>query len=186
MRIREKWESVERLGFAWLSMAVMLLATACLEVPLGEQLEEGPPPGWIGGDIPSQYRGLRNPFGLGDATALAAGEQLYHSHDPSCATCHGNDGRGSGPMAPYLEPSPADFAAPSMLYAFREHQDYVFWWVSDGVAETPMPAWKDIMSETERWQVITYAWQLGEQGAQNPSAGTSGQPRRSYRLPPSR
>ncbi len=62
-----------------------------------------------------------------------------------------------------MEPRPADFSAPAMLEAFRRHLDYVFWWVSDGVSRTVMPAYDNVLSETERWQVIAYSWYLGEQ-----------------------
>ncbi|MHB0867919.1 MAG: c-type cytochrome [Chloroflexota bacterium] len=165
-----KWRS------GWLGLvAVLLLSVSCVE-----QLEEGPPPGYIGGDIPRQYRGLANPHGLEDRQALAAGRSIYLTR---CARCHGDDGRGNGPQAPYLEPAPANFSTPPMLNAFRSHQDYVFWWVSDGVAETGMPAFKDELSETERWQAITYAWYLGEQAAGSASGWIGGEPVSTRRLP---
>ncbi len=145
----------------WATVAVGVVLMALSGV-LVEQLDEGPPPGYIGGDIPRQYQGLANPYGLEDQQALAAGRSIYQVR---CASCHGDDGRGNGPQAPYLEPAPANFSAPSMLNALRNHQDYVFWWVSDGVAETGMPPFKYDLSETERWQAITYAWYLGEQAA---------------------
>jgi len=129
------------------------------ESPLGTLQGEGQPPGYISGNIPPEYQGLRDPFTLSDRQALEAGRGIYEVH---CADCHGSQGRGDGPKAPYLEPRPADFAAPPMLAAFREHQDYVYWWVSEGVVQTSMPAYKDRLSETERWQVITYSWSLGE------------------------
>lgn len=163
----------------WLVVAAGVLLMV-LSGAVVEQLDEGPPPGYIGGDIPDEYRGRSNPFTLDDQRARDAGRRLYQVH---CAYCHGDEGRGNGPQAPYLEPAPANFAAPSVLQAFREHQDYVFWWVSEGVAETSMPAFKDSLSETERWQVITYSWYLGEQAAKGTPGQAEGRPRRSYRLP---
>ena len=32
----------------------------------------------------------------------------------------------------------------------------IFYWISSGVASTAMPAWKDQLSETQRWQIIRY------------------------------
>ncbi|MGE5617868.1 MAG: c-type cytochrome [Sphingomonadaceae bacterium] len=148
------------LAWATVAAGVVLMVLSGMVV---EQLDEGPPPGYVGGDIPGQYRGRVNPFALDDQRALAAGQAVYQAE---CAYCHGNNGTGDGPQAPYLEPAPANFSAPSMLSAFRDHPDYVFWWVSEGVAETGMPAFKDELSETERWQVITYAWYLAEQAAE--------------------
>ncbi len=144
----------------WTTLAItfLIVLTSCSQlVPL---MGEGPPPGYIGGNIPAEYRGKANPFAPNDEQALAAGRQLYQAN---CAVCHGDNGRGDGPKWPYLEPRPADFSTPAMQEAFREHEDYVFWWVSEGVEQTSMPAFKDRLSEIERWQVITYDRYLGEQ-----------------------
>ncbi len=148
---------------AWLALATaaLLLLPACL--PRVESLGEGRPPGYITGNIPAEYAGRRNPFDWQDAAARQAGQQAYFSGTLSCGVCHGGAGRGDGAKAPYLDYTPADFAAPPMVNAFRQHQDYVFWWVSEGVPQSSMPGFKELLSETERWQAITYAWSLGEQ-----------------------
>ncbi|MCL5107504.1 MAG: c-type cytochrome [Chloroflexi bacterium] len=124
---------------------------------------EGPPPGYIGGDIPPAYRGLRNPYAPNDAQALAVGRALYSAYKPSCLDCHGARGNGLGPMAAYLEPKPADFGAPPMVNAFQNHEDYVFWWVSEGVPQTVMPDWQGRFDVQARWQVIAYARSLARQ-----------------------
>jgi len=147
------------------------LLTSCY-VPLQPQplMGEGPAPGMIVGPLPQQFQNKRNPFTTADAQAVAAGRALYHAYEPSCADCHGPDGRGLGPLAFYLEPKPADFAAPLMVTALKDHQDYVFWWVSEGVSKTVMPAWQVRLSENERWQVITYVESLVEQADARPTA----------------
>lgn len=148
-----------RITVAWIAFLVAILTTSCAQVlPL---MGEGPPPGFTVGKIPIEYQGQRNPYSLEDRSALEAGQKLYAEN---CAYCHGIRGRGDGPRSPYLEPQPADFTAPSLQRAFRQYQDYVFWWVSDGVVQTAMPAYRDSLGETERWQVITYSWFLGEAG----------------------
>ncbi|MCL5025936.1 MAG: c-type cytochrome [Chloroflexi bacterium] len=149
-----------------LVLMVIALATlpACLTASL-ESLGEGRPPGFISGNIPDNYRGLSEPFSLEDQAARLAGERFYFVGELSCGACHGGSGRGDGPRSPYLDFGPADFAAPAMIRAFRQNQDYVFWWVSEGVAQSSMPQFKETMSETERWEVIVYAWSLGEQAA---------------------
>lgn len=158
----------------FLAKGRLVLALLALSVALGGcylplQLEplqgEGPPPGFILGDLPPQYQGKRNPFTTGDAQALAEGKTLYQSYSPSCLGCHDAAGRGVGVLGAYLEPKPADFTAPLMRAAFRDHQDYVFWWVSEGVPKTSMPAWQVRLNETQRWQVITHAQWLAEQAA---------------------
>ena len=156
----------------WAVAAIILMAallTSCQYVPVQPHplVGEGEPPGYIDGQIPAKYRGLRNPFSLTDQAAIAAGSLLYNSYQPSCANCHGFGGQGDGALWPRMEPMPPSFGAPPLLTALREHQDYVYWWVSEGVVKTVMPAYSR-MSETQRWQVITLAWFLGEQAAQNP------------------
>ncbi len=92
---------------------------------------------------------VRNPIPP-DATALARGQAIYASR---CATCHGDDGRGDGPAGLRLVPRPADLR----VHMAAGHTDgQLFYWVSYGVQGTAMPAWKDHLSEQERWEVIDY------------------------------
>ena len=163
-----------RLKGMWLLLPGVLLlqATSCSTIPVipFPLSSEGPPPGYISGDIPERYKGMVNPFTPEDRLAVAAGAGMYISFELSCAVCHGVAGRGDGPMVHYLDFAPPSFAGPWLLNALRNHQDYSYWWVAEGVSKTPMPAWKDRMSETEIWQVITYAWYLGERPQQAPAA----------------
>lgn len=164
-----------------ITIAVMALASCGLPYQL---VGEWPPQGQFGGflpNIPANYRGLSNPFTTSDQAALAAGNVQYHATLQPCALCHGENGRGDGPNALYVECIPADFAAPLMQDAFRNHPDYVYWWVSDGVAHTEMPAYKDLLTPTEIWQAITYAQHLGQQALPpslppNPARPSSGFP----------
>jgi len=151
------------------AIMMLLLLTSCQHIPLQPHplVGEGEPPGYIDGQIPARYRGVRNPFSFADPAALAEGSRLYSSYKPSCASCHGLGGQGDGPLWPRMEPMPPSFGAPPLLAAFRDHQDYVFWWVSDGVAKTVMPAYSQL-TETQWWHVITLAWFLGEAAARNP------------------
>jgi mono/diheme cytochrome c family protein len=157
------WRSKESTTSKFLVFVIAAALLASCSIP--SQLSgEGFVPGYTGMPIPAQYLGLRDPFTLQDQAALNAGISLYHRGYPSCAYCHGEDGRGNGIGASYIGLRPADYSAPPMLTAFRQHPDYVFWWVSEGVAQSSMPSFKDLMSDTQRWQVITYAWSLGEKG----------------------
>ncbi|HWA56772.1 MAG TPA: FTR1 family protein [Gemmatimonadales bacterium] len=86
------------------------------------------------------------------APALSRGEQVYRSQ---CATCHGPTGRGDGPAAAGLTPTPADLtdfrklATTTPLDFFRR--------VTIGVAGTSMPAYESRLSPEERWAVASYA-----------------------------
>lgn len=86
------------------------------------------------------------------APALASGEQVYRAQ---CAACHGPAGRGDGPGAVGLTPTPADLtdfrrlASTTPLDFYRR--------ITIGVAGTAMPAYESRLTPEERWAVASYA-----------------------------
>lgn len=80
---------------------------------------------------------------------IDAGRQLFQAN---CAICHGPRALGDGPAAFTLQPRPFDLQVHVPLHPTGE----VFYWISNGVQGTAMPAWKAKLSETERWQIIRY------------------------------
>ncbi|MBI4302497.1 MAG: cytochrome c [Chloroflexi bacterium] len=109
--------------------------------------------------VPAPYAGMKNPFNLSDQQTVASGKSIYTAN---CLSCHGEKGDGKGPAAAGLKPAPADFTSPDRQKKFDEAQDYIFWRVSEGFPGTAMPAWKNVLNETQRWQVITYEWSLSK------------------------
>ncbi len=96
---------------------------------------------------PTTY--VKNPV-PGTPEAFASGHQVFQSH---CITCHGSDGRGQGHAAATLSPPPSDLTAAHL----DDHTDGdLFWWITHGMPGTAMPAWEDILVETQRWQLIHY------------------------------
>ena len=103
----------------------------------------------------------------------AAGKQVYNKR---CAFCHGDEGRGDGGAAPYLDPRPRDFT--KGLFKFRSTftgelptDEDLFRTVSRGVPGTAMPAWGEppfTLSEKERWQVIYYVKELSTEDFADP------------------
>ncbi len=87
---------------------------------------------------------------------LAAGKGLFATN---CAPCHGDGGKGDGPVAHLLKTKPKDLTAG----ASRDLSDgYIYGTIRDG--GTAMPSYGDAMSEHERWQVVTFVRSL-QQGA---------------------
>jgi mono/diheme cytochrome c family protein len=85
-----------------------------------------------------------------DTTAnIDAGRQTFQAN---CAICHGPRALGDGPAAFTLQPRPFNLQVHVPLHATGE----VFYWISNGVAATAMPAWKDKLTDEQRWQVIRY------------------------------
>ncbi len=95
----------------------------------------------------------------GNAAAIQRGRALYQKN---CLSCHGASGTGNGPVAASLPHAPAD-----LTHHFHRRpgkgDDYLFWRVSEGGAVEPfrgmqstMPAFKSLLSEDDRWDVLSY------------------------------
>ena len=88
-----------------------------------------------------------NPMPADDAS-LALGKKIYQRE---CLECHGKTGKGDGPEASELEKTVGDFTDPKM----REQSDgAIFWKISTG--RRPMPGFKKLLTDEERWHVINY------------------------------
>lgn len=120
----------------------------------GESGAEEPASGGHGAhehaQVPEPYSGLENPF-CGDQGAISAGAELYATY---CATCHGATGQVAEAAARALDPRPAMFADADMMAEASDQ--YLFWMLSEGSEEGAMPAWKDLLSDTERWQLVNF------------------------------
>jgi len=93
--------------------------------------------------------------------SLDRGETLYVRH---CATCHGDTGRGDGPVAGALVPPPADFTDAERLRGTAP-VDF-FRKINVGVAGTAMPGFAEQLSADDRWMVALYAVSLRYSSAQ--------------------
>jgi mono/diheme cytochrome c family protein len=144
----------------WLAILFVLLALVAGCADWLPMLGEGEPVGRITDNIPAEYRGQVSSVPLDDPTVIAGGRRLYEAN---CAACHGIAGNGDGTRAPYLDFRPPAFSAPTLKRALAENPDYVYWWISEGVTETPMPAFKDQLDPNDRWAIIAYLRQLSTQ-----------------------
>jgi copper transport protein len=101
--------------------------------------------------VPLDVANIRDPVPP-DERSLAIGRDVYTMY---CETCHGETGRGDGPTGLRLVPRPADLrihTAPGV------HTDgELYYWISYGFPNSAMPAWKDVLTEEQRWSVINYA-----------------------------
>jgi mono/diheme cytochrome c family protein len=85
-------------------------------------------------------------FPAGFPTALN-GEELYNEQ---CASCHGLDGKG-------LLPNARDFG--DVDYIRGETPAEIYTITTEGRGEE-MPAFSDILSSDERWDVVYYLWRF--------------------------
>lgn len=96
-----------------------------------------------------------NPL-AGNTASIAEGKKIYES---MCTICHGDKGKGNGAAGVSLTPRPANFLAITVRH---ESDGAIFWKLSEG--NPPMAAYKTLLSETQRWQLVNYIRQLEDNG----------------------
>jgi copper transport protein len=86
-----------------------------------------------------------------DQKSIAAGKALYETH---CVSCHGESGKGDGPLGLTLIPRPADLTIHAVPGVHTDEQ--LFEWISDGFPGSAMPAWRSSLSDTDRWNLVNF------------------------------
>ncbi len=100
--------------------------------------------------VPEAERTAQNPL-ANDASAVSAGGQMYTE---KCAKCHGANAEGKG-HHPSLRTASVQDATPGELD----------WVITHGTGIHGMPGFGKL-SETERWQLVSYIKSLGTAGGQ--------------------
>ncbi|MBI5827001.1 MAG: cytochrome c [Deltaproteobacteria bacterium] len=91
----------------------------------------------------------------------AAGKAVYEQY---CHYCHGEKGMGDGPIGIAITPRPADLINDRSRLAKTDEQ--LFYSITEGIIratggkEMAMPRWKDILTEKQRWDVLSYIRRL--------------------------
>ncbi|MBV8271655.1 MAG: c-type cytochrome [Cupriavidus sp.] len=102
------------------------------------------------------------------AEAIARGGRLYAQH---CSACHGDDGRGEGPLAASLPHWPPTFVGPLLG---RRADGELFAHIVDGMHDTAgwptMPAFGQQLGDDGAWAVLDYTKAL----AAGTAASTNG------------
>jgi mono/diheme cytochrome c family protein len=93
---------------------------------------------------------LLNPVPPSPAS-IAAGRALYQQH---CQVCHGVSGLGDGPLGLSLNPRPADLTLHTIPGVHSDGKLYD--WITNGYAGSVMPAWKERLSDTHRWDLVNF------------------------------
>ena len=82
---------------------------------------------------------------------FAAAQTIYTAN---CVSCHGANGRGDGPAAGALQPSPVNFSV-------RQPSQQRAWTVlNEGVSGSSMPAWKNTLAPDQIKLLIPYVQQM--------------------------
>ena len=88
-----------------------------------------------------------------DETAFVAGAQIYHDE---CASCHGYHGKPSSfaaHMYPHAPPLWEKHHNGNVVGVSDDPPGETYWKVANGIRLTGMPSYKDILSDTQMWQV---------------------------------
>jgi mono/diheme cytochrome c family protein len=98
-------------------------------------------------DTPAWTDTVKNPF----ASVHWAADSGKVTYQKICSVCHGNKGKGDGVAAAGLTVRPADHTSPNVQL---QTDGSLFYELSNGHA--PMPAYKTILTEKQRWCLICY------------------------------
>ena len=93
--------------------------------------------------VPVEYANVVNPISADDAS-LQRGEENYKAN---CIRCHGEEGRGDGPIADRQNPKPSDYRADHVM---ELSDGELFYIVTHG-----MRTWGFFDEET-RWDLVNY------------------------------
>jgi copper transport protein len=99
---------------------------------------------------PPPQSSLANPIAPNE-TSVAAGKALYQTN---CVPCHGQSGKGDGPVGLTLNPRPADLTYHATPGVHSDGQ--LFGWITNGYPGSAMPAFKAKLSDTDRWNLVNY------------------------------
>ena len=86
-----------------------------------------------------------------NADSVAAGHTLFVAN---CVPCHGVTGKGDGPVGLTLNPRPADLTLHAVPGVHTDGQLYE--WVTNGFPGSVMPAFKTVLSDNDRWNLVNY------------------------------
>jgi mono/diheme cytochrome c family protein len=112
----------------------------------------------VSDELPVAYQALESPF----ADTADARDQGKANYDLYCSGCHGATGMGDGPYGAPLMPTPANLTEDP---AVNSPAEWWYWRLDEGVVgfdgklphPTAMPAWRFILTDQQKWNIIYYA-----------------------------
>jgi len=99
-------------------------------------------------NVPESAKRMKNPIRATSAS-IRKGKSLFAEY---CAMCHGDRGKGDGPMAEALETKPGDLTDRARMSAQSDGE--LFWKIAKG--NPPMPDFEKTLSREEIWHLVNY------------------------------
>lgn len=147
-----QWRPIawRRLDLLALVIATALTATGCEQRQALAPSSQAPILSWTHFEVPPQPPTTPE--------LVAQGKQVFAEN---CASCHGPKGEGNGSCAAFLSPRPRNFVPGILRFKTTAGSDIptdadLFRTVSLGLRGTPMPPWKFLISDNDRWAVVAY------------------------------
>ena len=109
---------------------------------------------------PSSIAGEQLP-GRGTAVPVPDDPELrsgFEAWTVLCAPCHGQGGKGDGPMAGFLLVDPGDLTDPGGLTYTTDHERIRV--IAEGIEDSLMIGWKEVLSPGEIEAVNAYLYSL--------------------------
>lgn len=144
-----------------MNLSPSLVATALAALVLAQGVKPQPrDTDWI---APPEEQAKTAPAAA-DPEGLARGHKLYDKH---CATCHGDKGKGDGPLARLhaqrTSRPPYDLTLPEVQSFLSDGE--IFWKISVGYRKADkviMPAFGTLVPAPEdRWRIVQFVRTLG-------------------------
>ncbi len=85
------------------------------------------------------------------AASVAAGQAIF---EEKCVPCHGETGKGDGPIGLTLSPRPADLTQHAIPGVHTDGQ--LYGWITNGFPNSAMPPFQQALSDTERWALVNF------------------------------
>ena len=98
--------------------------------------------------IPAEYVNMTNPV-KPTPESLARAKQIYGW---DCALCHGDPVRPHSPLEESFYPRPPQFMSDAADMGDQDN----YYITQHGIRWSGMPAWKDVLSDQDIWEVVTF------------------------------
>jgi copper transport protein len=86
-----------------------------------------------------------------NAASVARGQAIYAQR---CVPCHGESGKGDGPVGLTLNPRPADLTIHAVPGVHTDAQ--LFEWITNGFPGSIMPHFGKVLSDNDRWDLVNF------------------------------
>jgi thiosulfate dehydrogenase len=134
---------------AWFHFGHVPVAVADPPLPQERKLAQGAL------DARIDREAIKTPPIQADETAFVAGAQIYHDQ---CAACHGLHNKPSSFGAHMYPDAPPlwemhHHGSETMMGVTDDPPGETYWKVANGIRLTGMPSYKDVLTETQMWQV---------------------------------